>query len=180
MAIKPGFYGRKEAKITTKKHICEKCGTAMKYDRHSRRWLCPYCLYAAYLTDQAQRASVRRYRESEKGKAAEKKYEHSEKGKIARERYLKSEKYKQRRREYNQRLKESLAIARSAQLPRARKLTEKEIKDKFNALARDVKDAINLRIKPSVEDVKAWAEDYGLKITNAEAQNLIDDVKRGD
>jgi len=150
----------------------------MKYSRKLRKWYCPNCLLAAYLTDLAQRKSVKKYIHSEKGRASAKKYEQSEKGKKARQNYLKSEKYKQRRREYNQRLKESLAIARAAQLPQARKLTEKETKDKFNALARDVKDSINLRIKPTVEDVKAWAEDYDLKITDTEAQNLIDVVKR--
>jgi len=156
-----------------KKRVCEKCGTELKYSRKLRKWVCPSCTLSAYLTDQAQRASVRRYRQSEKGIDAAKRYEQSEKGKVARKRYLSSEKYKQRRREYNQRLKESLAIARAAQLPRNRKATEKEIKDKWNALARDIKDSMNLKMRPSVSDVITWAEDYGLKPTNAEAQNLI-------
>ena len=156
----------------TKKHICDVCSSEMKYDRHSRSWLCPQCLYAAFLTDQAQRESVKRYRQSEKGKTAEKKYEQSEKGKTARQRYLKSEKYKQRRREYNQRLKESLAIARKAMLPRAKALTKEE-------RMRDLVDAIKeyrqmSKRLPSPDDVIEWVEDeHRIKITTAEAQEFI-------
>ena len=158
----------------TQKHICNVCGSEMKYDRHSRKWLCPACLLGAYLTDQAQRASVKRYRQSEKGIAAEKKYEQSEKGKIARERYLKSEKYKQRRREYNQRLKESLAIARAglAGQPRAKAITREE---KLATLIDAIREYQQMSKRPpSVSDVIEWAEDeHQVKITPTEAQEFI-------
>ena len=157
-----------------KKHLCPTCGSEMKYDRHSRSWLCPQCLLGAFLTDQAQRASVKRYRQSEKGIAAEKKYEQSEKGKIARERYLKSEKYKQRRREYNQRLKESLAIARAglAGQPRAKAITREE---KLTTLIDAIREYQQMSKRPpSVSDVIEWAEDeHQVKITPTEAQEFI-------
>jgi len=157
-----------------KKHLCPTCGSEMKYDRHSRSWLCPQCLLGAFLTDQAQRASVKRYRQSEKGIAAEKKYEQSEKGKIARERYLKSEKYKQRRREYNQRLKESLAIARAglAGQPRAKAITREE---KLATLIDAIREYQQMSKRPpSVSDVIEWAEDeHQVKITPTEAQEFI-------
>ena len=161
-----------EPKNRKKKHICDVCSSEMKYDRHSRRWLCPACLYAAFLTDQAQRAAVKRYRQSEKGVAAEKKYEQSEKGKIARTRYLKSEKYKQRRREYNERLKESLAIARKAMLPRAKALTKEE---KLATLVDAIKEYQQMSKRlPAISDVIEWAEDeHQVKITTAEAQEFI-------
>ena len=158
--------------MTKARKVCEKCGSVLKYDRRSKTYICPTCLYAAFLTDQAQRESVKRYRQSEKGKTAEKKYEQSEKGKTARDRYLKSEKYKQRRREYNQRLKESLAIARKAMLPRAKALTKEE-------RMRDLVDAIKeyrqmSKRLPSPDDVIEWAEDeHRIKITTAEAQEFI-------
>ena len=160
--------------MTTKKHICEKCGSKMKYDRRSKTYLCPSCLYGAFLTDQAQRACVKRYRESEKGKDAEKRYEQTEKGKIARERYLKSEKYKQRRKEYNERLKESLAIARAglAGQPRAKAPTREE---KLITLVDAVQEYHQLTKRwPSPSNVMGWAEDeHQVKITPAEAQEFI-------
>ena len=156
----------------TTKRTCDVCGGELKYDRHSRKWLCPACLYGAFLTDQAQRESIKRYRTSEKGIAAEKKYEQSEKGKIARERYLKSEKYKQRRREYNQRLKESLAIARQAHLPRAKALTREE---RLVPLVDDIREFVQTsKHTPSTSDVVGWAEDeYRIKISPTEAENFI-------
>ena len=158
--------------IKPTKHACDICGGELKYDRHSRKWLCPSCLYGAFLTDQAQRESIKRYRTSEKGIAAEKRYEQSEKGKIARERYLKSEKYKQRRREYNQRLKESLAIARAAQLPRAKAETHEE---KLVPLIDDIREFIQTsKHAPLASDVVGWAEDeYQIKITPTEAEAFI-------
>jgi len=155
-------------------HICETCGSEMKYDKHSRKWLCPSCLYGAFLTDQAQREAVKRYRGSEKGKEAEKRYEQSDKGKVARERYLKSEKYKQRRREYNERLKESLRIAREALAgqPRAKALTGIE---KLTPLIDEIKEFIQIsKHPPKPQDVIDWAADeHNAKISTVEASNLI-------
>ena len=158
------------------KHICPTCEGEMTYSRKLRKWTCEQCLYGAFLTDQAQREAVKRYRDSEKGKAAEKKYEQSEKGKTARERYLKSEKYKQRRREYNQRLKESLAIARAAMPERAKALTptEEETADERLALIQDIRGYIDSSNRlPTVEAVKTQAEDYNLKLTDEQARELI-------
>lgn len=153
-------------------HICETCGTEKKYDKKSRKWLCPTCLYGAFLTDEAQREAVRRFRSSDKGKAAEKRYEESEKGKAARERYFKSEKYKQRRREYNQRLKESLAIARKAMLPRAKAITREE---KLVPLIDAIKEFTSISKRaPEPTDVIEWAwDEYQVKITAQEAESFI-------
>jgi len=155
---------------------CETCGGELKYDRHSKSYVCPACLYGAFLTDQAQRESIKRYRTSEKGIAAEKKYEQSEKGKIARQRYLKSEKYKQRRREYNERLKESLAIARAAHLPRAKAETREE---RLVPLIDDIREFIQTsKHAPATQDVVGWAEDeYQTKITATEAEGFIQQAR---
>lgn len=93
---------------------CERCGSALKYSPRKKVWYCPDCLHGAYLSDLAQKEAQKRYRQSQKGKKAEKKYEQTDKGKVTRDKYLKSAKYKQRRKEYNDRLKESLRIAREA------------------------------------------------------------------
>ena len=159
-----------------KKHICPTCEGEMTYSKKLRKWICEQCLYGAYLTDQAQREAVRRYRESEKGKASEKKYEQSEKGKTARERYLKSEKYKQRRREYNQRLKESLAIARAAELERAKKITPAEVlvADERSALIQDIREYMDSYSRlPTLEAVKTQAEEYDLSLTDDQARELL-------
>lgn len=156
---------------------CPTCEGLLTYSRKLRKWICERCLYGAFLTDQAQREAVKRYRATEKGREAEKKYEQSEKGKIARERYLKSEKYKQRRREYNQRLKESLAIARAAQLERPKKITVEEemVADERAGLISDIRSYIDTRgILPSIANIKDTAlEDYGLKLTDEQARELL-------
>ena len=157
--------------------LCPTCGGKITYSRKLRKWICEPCLYGAYLTDQAQREAVKRYRQTEKGKEAEKKYEVSEKGKTARERYLKSEKYKQRRREYNQRLKESLAIARAAELDRAKALTSVEVMaaDEQAPLIQDIHEYFDFRGHlPTPEDVRNWADtEYKLKLTAEQARELI-------
>lgn len=158
------------------KKPCPTCNEPMVYSRKLRKWVCEQCLYGSFLTDQAQREAVRRYRQTEKGKDAEKRYEQSEKGKTARERYLKSEKYKQRRREYNQRLKESLAIARAAQLERPKAITaeEKLVADERAALIQDIREYIDSSNRlPTIDNVKTQAEDYGLKLTDEQARELI-------
>ena len=171
----------KATKTPKEKQTCPTCGSELKYSRKLRKWVCEQCLYGAYLTDQAQREAIKRYRTSEKGKESEKKYEQSDKGKTARERYLKSEKYKQRRREYNQRLKESLAIARSAELERARAFTPEEVllADDRAAIIQDIREFIDSMNKiPTIANVKTQAEEYGLKLTDEQARELIQRAQR--
>lgn len=164
------------------KRTCEACKGNLTYSRKLKQYVCKQCLFGAFLTDQSQRAAVKRYRQSEKGKATEKTYEQTEKGKITRNKYLKSEKYKQRRREYNQRLKESLAIARAALPERAKKITPIEMKaaDERLALISDIREYIDSATRsPSPSDVKTWAEtEYKMKITIEEAANLIQQARK--
>ncbi len=158
------------------KRLCPTCEEPLTYSRKLRRWICEECLYGAFLTDQAQREAVKRYRQTDKGKEAEKKYEQSDKGKTARERYLKSDKYKQRRREYNQRLKESLAIARAAHLERPKAVTAEEIlaTDERASLMQDIREYIDSQNRlPSIENVKTQAKDYGLELTDEQVRELI-------
>jgi len=168
--------------MTKTKKTCKTCGTTLEYNRRTKTYFCPQCAYGAFLTDQAQRDAVKRYRESEKGRDSEKKYEQSEKGRTARERYLKSDKYKQRRKEYNQRLKESLGIARAAELDRAKKLTpaEGEAVDEFAALVQDIREYIDSSNRvPSPADVRTWAEEeYKLKLTDEQARELLQKAQK--
>ena len=166
-----------EAKEPKGPRLCPTCEGPLTYSKKLRKWICEQCLYGAYLTDQAQREAVKRYRESEKGRASEKKYEQSEKGKTARERYLKSEKYKQRRREYNQRLKESLAIARAAMPERAKALTPAEVvvTDEHAALIQDIREYMDSYGRlPAPDAIKASAfDDYELKLSDDQVRELI-------
>ncbi len=157
---------------------CDKCNAQLEYNRKLKTWYCPECLHGAFLTDQAQREAVKRYRQSIKGKATEKKYEQSDKGKLARERYLKGGKYKQRRKEYNLRLKESLAIARAAMLPRAKALSREE---RLVPLVDDIREFIQAsKHSPKSTDVVEWAQDeYHTKITESEAQKFIEHAHKG-
>ncbi len=161
---------------TKQERLCPTCEGELTYSRKLRKYICEQCLYGAFLTDQAQREAVKRYRATEKGKEAEKKYEQSEKGKVARERYLKSDKYKERRREYNQRLKESLAIARAAQLERPKALTEAEIlaTDDRAAIIQDIREFIDSQNRiPTVDNVRTLAEEYDLRLSDEQARELI-------
>jgi hypothetical protein len=125
----------------------------------------------------AQNEAVRRYNATEKHKISEKNYEQGT-GKTARERYLKSDKYKARRREYNQRLQESLRIARSAHLERAKSETVKEVRrtEEFADLLEDVRSYFDSRNKtPTTTNIIKWAKDsYGKEITEAQAKKIID------
>ena len=93
---------------------CPKCGSRMTLYEPTGMYYCKPCLQASFLTDEAQKEAQKRYRQSSKGKIATHNYEQSEKGKVARLKYFKSPKYKQRRKEYNERIRESLRIARQA------------------------------------------------------------------
>jgi len=157
--------------------ICPLHNKPLTYSRKHKTYFCKECLYASFLTHQAQQEAVKRYRQTEKGKAAERKYELTEKGKAARARYLKSEKYKQRRREYNQRLKESLQIARSVLTERAtrEKVEEKQRTDELMPLIQDIREyADTLGKMPSPPEVAKWAKDaYGTDLPLDRAIELI-------
>ena len=162
------------------KKTCDRCGTQLLYNRKLKKWYCPSCMKGAYLTNLAQLASVKKYRASEKGRVASKRYEQSEKGKVARARYLKSEKYKAARKRYNERLKESLAIARKAFEGghREKRLTREErlvpLIDDIREFTRTAKIRGHTILHPSPEDVITWAEDeYKVKITPNEAAEFI-------
>jgi len=155
---------------------CSKCGEPLKYSRKTKQWYCPQCLLSAWLTDQAQKEAVRRYRQSPKGTEAAQRYEQSEKGKSAREKYLKSPKYKLRRKEYNERLKESLRIAREVIGPRgARKDTPEEARQfELLPIKNDIREFKTMAGHlPPIEDVKEWAEEYNITMSDVEAQKLL-------
>lgn len=163
---------------------CTKHSIPLKYSRKEKAWYCPTCLQESYNAWKAQQEAVKRYRDSDKGKEAQQRYEQSEKGQTARQRYLKSNKYKQRRKEYNQRIKESIQIARAAKTtvaPRefeVRKALE-ELPTDASPLLHDVLEYMEMVHRPpSTADVREWAEDlYQQRITTAEAQTLIDKAK---
>lgn len=121
---------------------------------------------------------MKRYRESDKGKEAQKHYEESDRGKDARRRYLKSDRYKQRRREYNQRLKESLQIARAARLgrPSAQKEVERVVSAQMSPLVLDIMEYQDtMGRSPSPNEVREWSRDvYKTKISSDRARELIE------
>lgn len=159
-------------------HICPKHNKRMVYSRTAKQWFCQECLYASFLTHQAQIAAQKRYQQSEKFKASQEKYRHSEKGQTAREKYLKGPKYKQRRKEYNERLKESLEIARQAQLERPSALKEVEAirNESLAPLIQDIREYLDtMGRSPTATEVATWAEDvYKVKLTKERALKLID------
>lgn len=163
--------------MTTTKKVCPTHNEPLIYSREQKKHYCKTCLYGAYLTYQTQQAAVKRYRQSEKGRAAEKRYETSERGKTARDRYLKSEKYKQRRAEYNERLKESLRIARQAHLERAVKHTEVETQrdEGLLSLVQDIQEYFDtFNTPPSTAIVIRWAKSaHKLDISPNKAAELI-------
>ena len=159
------------------KQTCPIHNIPLTYSRKHKTYYCKDCLYSSFLTQQAQQAAVKRYQQSERGKSAEKRYEVSEKGKITRERYLKSEKYKQRRREYNQRLKESLQIARTVLAERAtrEKVEERQRTEELMPLTQDIREYIDTMGRlPSSSEVSQWARDtYGVNLPIDKATALI-------
>ena len=138
---------------------------------------CKDCLYSSFLTAQAQDAAVKRYNKTEKHKTAAKKYEQGT-GKEARERYLKSDKYKARRKEYNERLAESLRIARAAKLPRAvsEKAVERKQKEQYDELIADIREYLDEQGRqPSAKNVAHWAkENYNKVISLDQAKTIIE------
>jgi hypothetical protein len=170
-----------DSEITKPKQFCPTHNTPLTYSRKHKRYFCKECLYASYLTHQAQQAAYRRWRQSEKGKAAVKKYEQTT-GKAARERYLHSEKYKQRRKEYNERLKESLRLARLAMTERATHEKEEERVRiaELAPLVQDIREYIDVMGKaPAAHQVVKWAQDaYGITLSQDRAQELITKASR--
>ena len=164
--------------MTKTEHLCPTHQTPMKYSRKLKTWYCSTCLQAAYESYQAQQEAVKRYRDSEKGKTAQKRYEDSEKGQTAKQRYLKSEKYKAARRAYNQRLKESLQIARSAKLdrPSAEHSVERVRTEVLSPMVQEIQEYIDVMgRKPSTLEVREWANDlYRTTITAERAKELIE------
>lgn len=168
--------------MTKTEHVCPSHSTPMKYNRKLKMWYCSACLQAAYVSYQAQQEAVKRYRGSEKGKTAQGRYEESEKGQTARQRYLHSEKYKTARRAYNQRLKESLAIARAAKLERTstERAVERTRTDISSTLIQDIQEYLDtMGRRPSTTEVKEWSYDiYQTPITTERAKDLIETASK--
>lgn len=166
----------------SEERVCTKHDKALVYHAAKGIWVCPECLYAALLSYEAQRATQKRYQQSEKFKQAQQRYRDTEKGKKAREKYFKSEKYRQRRREYNERLKESLAIARRASIERPRSLKPPEAvaTSKLSQLIQDIREYIDsFGRAPSVSDVTEWSRDiYSTPITRTKAAELVEIAKQ--
>lgn len=158
--------------------VCQTHDRPLVYSRKQKLWYCPDCLQSSFLSWQAQQEAVKRYRQTEKGQEAQKRYEDSDKGKAAREKYLKSEKYKQRRREYNQRLKESLQIARAAKLerPSAQKEVERVVAEGMSPLLLDIMEYQDTMGKnPTLTEVREWSTDvYKTTINSDRARELIE------
>jgi hypothetical protein len=162
------------------KHFCDKHNHPQKYSRKHKLWYCTDCLYAAYLSNQAQQEAVKRYRNTDKGKDAQRRYEQSEGGQTARQRYLKSDKYKQRRKEYNQRLKESLQLARAARITGALPSKGKKVlPPNTSPLLADILEFMELaNDSPIPTEVQEWSVTlYKKPISVAEAAKLIKQAK---
>lgn len=161
-----------------KPKICPTHDRPLVYSEQEKIWYCPDCLQSSYLSWQAQQEAVKRYRQTGKGQEAQKRYEESDKGKAAREKYLKSEKYKQRRREYNQRLKESLQIARAAKLdrPSVQKEVEITVSTEMSPLILDIMEYQDtMGRNPSAAEVREWSQDvYKTSISADRAKELIE------
>ena len=140
------------------------------------KYYCKDCLYSSFLTAQAQSAAVARYNHTEKHKTSEKAYE--DKNPSAREKYLHSEKYKARRREYNERLAESLRIARAAHTGRAVSETQatRKQQETFAELIEDIREYADSQgnRKPTAKIVVNWARnDYNKTISLDQAAEII-------
>ncbi len=165
------------------KRVCTIHHTPLKLFKG--KWVCELCLRDSDITYQTQREAIERYNKSPEGREAAKKYEQSDKGKETRNKYLKGEKYKAARKAYNQRLKESLAIARaglatgtttkSAMTPELRKTMA------LDGLIAEIREYINSHSKvPSAKSIIETAKrDYNTTIDEKKAQELIDQVTGG-
>ena len=142
------------------------------------KWYCKKCLYNSFLTHQTQIQATKRWRQSDKGKEAEKTYEQSDKGKVARTAYLHSDKYKAARKAYNERLKESLAIARSARIGGSSKITKEETRtaSTLEGLLAEIREYLDSNNRPpTLKNVIDTAKrDYNQVINEDRARELID------
>jgi hypothetical protein len=149
----------------------------MKYSPKQKTWYCSECLHAAFLTAEAQKESVKKYQHSKKFKNSQDKYRQSDKGQKARNDYFHSDKYKERRKEYNERLKESLAIARQAHLERTsvQKPVETLRTEEFKPLIQDIREYIDaMGHSPTHHEVVVWAKDtYAMQLPVSKASELI-------
>jgi hypothetical protein len=161
--------------------ICEIHGVPLK--KFKGKDVCEQCLYASNLTYETQKEAIKRFNRSPEGREAAKKYEDSDKGKAARKRYLNSDKYKLRRKDYNERLKQSLAIARAAQTTgnRASRLTTEETAvsttlSALDGLVTEIRSYLDTHQRaPTIKNVVDTAKrDYSKIIDAAKAQELID------
>ena len=161
----------------TEVRICPKHNIPLTFFEKDGKWYCKDCLYSSFLTAQAQAAAVTRYNHTDKHKESEKAYE-QDKGKTARKKYLQSDKYKQRRKEYNERLADSLRIARAAHLDRAQssKAVETKQKEEFAELIADIREYVDSQNRqPSSKNVVKWAkDDYNKTISLDQAKTIID------
>ena len=139
--------------------------------KHNGKYYCVECLRASAMVYETQQAAQKRWRNSDRGKELIKQHEQG-KGKAARSRYLHSKKYKSRRREYNERIKESLQIAR-AQLHEAAKIEPALTKQKYSSLVREIKDVLSWGRRISLTEVTEMARGYELDISNEQAKELI-------
>ena len=140
------------------------------------QWWCKSCIYGSHLTYQAQKDAVKNWRQSDKGITSEKEYEQSDKGKVARGRYLHSDKYKAARKAYNERLKESLAIARSVRVESAKGKTQVEIDiPVLSGLISEIREYYdNYNKAPATKNVIDTAKrDYNTVIDKDKAEELI-------
>jgi uncharacterized Zn finger protein (UPF0148 family) len=141
--------------------------------------LCEKCLFNSHLTYETQRDAIERYNKSPEGRAAAKKYEQSEKGKKTRNKYLKSDKYKLARKAYNERLKQSLAIARAAQgvgqRAKATTAIETHVATTLEGLLAEIRDYIDTNLRPpSAKNVVETAKrDYNTVIDIKKAEEMI-------
>ena len=163
--------------MTIEAKVCPKHNESLLYYKEKDLWYCKSCLFSSFLTAEAQKAAVNRYNKSAKHKKSEKAYEQGT-GKEARERYLKSDKYKARRKEYNERLADSLRIARAAHLERAvsEKVVERKKAEEFTELIQDIREYIDEQNRqPSAKNVVHWAkENYRKTISLDQAKVIID------
>ncbi len=130
------------------------------------QYYCQKCLYSSHLTYETQKQAIQRYNKSPEGRDAAKRYEQSEK-------------YKAARKAYNERLRESLAMARAAQGAgeRAKELTPTELRvaTSLEGLIAEIREYIDSNMRPpSLQNVINTAKkDYNQVIDAKKAEELI-------
>jgi hypothetical protein len=165
--------------MTRKTEVAPTCPihNEVKVKLHDKYW-CKSCIYGSHLTVQAQKSAVKNWRQSPKGITSEKEYEQgpSKDPGGARYRYLHSDKYKTARKAYNERLKDSLAIARSVRTASAKGITQIETEVPIlNGLVSEIREYLDRYQKaPSVKTIIDTAKkDYNTIIDKDKAAELI-------